>query len=86
MYIFIYSSYLAVFCSKNRYLPVIGIFVAFRWLYGWIEDFSLFNLNYISLWIMIGICFSPIFRNMNNKEFKEWIKLLLEKNYKNINS
>lgn len=86
MFIFICSSYLAVFCSKNKFLPVIGLFVAFRWLYGWIEDFSLFNLNYFLLWIMIGICFSPIFRSMSNNEFKEWIYLLLSrKNLKYYN-
>lgn len=79
MSIFIYSSYLAVFHSKNRFLPIIGVFVAFRWLYGWVEDFSLFNSNYILLWIMIGICISPIFRNMNNNEFKNWIHLVLSK-------
>lgn len=77
MSIFIYSSYLAVFRSKNRFLPIIGLFIAFRWLYGWIEDFSLFNSNYMLLWIMIGICISPIFRNMNNYEFKDWLNSLL---------
>lgn len=77
MSIFIYSSYLAVFCSKNKFLPVIGLFVAFRWFYGWIEDFSLFNLNYMLLWIMIAICISPAYRGMSNSEFKEWINSLL---------
>lgn len=72
--IFIYASFLAIYKSRNLFISVIGIYVAFRWLFAWIEDFSRFDLNYLFLWILIGICYSPIFRNMSNKEFILWFK------------
>lgn len=72
------ASYKALFQSNNRYIPIIGLYVAFRWLFAWVEDFSRFDLNYLFLWIMIGMCFSPYFRNMNNSEFQKWIRLIIK--------
>lgn len=74
--IFSMASYSAIYKSKNRYVPIIGLYVAFRWTFGWIEDFSKFDLNYLFLWIMIGICFSPIFRNMTDSDFRLWVSRL----------
>jgi hypothetical protein len=71
--IFASASYKAVTQSQNLFVPIIGIYVAFRWAFGWIEDFSRFDLNYLFLWIMIGICFSPFYRNMSNKDIKHWL-------------
>ncbi len=76
--IFIRASYLAVARSRNIYIPVIGIYVAFRWLFGWIEDFSRFDLNYFLLWIMIGMCFSEKFRGMTDGEVGKWIRSMIK--------
>ena len=72
--VFFAASYKAIYKSRNRYVPVIGLYVAFRWSFAWIEDFSKFDLNYLFLWIMIGICFSPLYRNMTNEDFKKWVR------------
>lgn len=72
--IFVTASYKAIAHSKNVYVPIIGVYVAFRWLFGWIEDFSNFDLNYLFLWIMISICYSDEYRNMTNQEFIGWIR------------
>lgn len=72
--IFVTASYKAIAHSKNVYVPIIGVYVAFRWLFGWIEDFSNFDLNYLFLWIMISICYSDEYRNMTNLEFIGWIR------------
>lgn len=69
--IFFRASFLAIYRSRNIFIPVIGIYVAFRWLFAWIEDFSRFDLNYMFLWIFIGMCYSPIFRNISNQDFKK---------------
>ena len=71
--IFFRASYLAIHRSRNIFIPVIGVYVAFRWLFAWIEDFSRFDLNYLFLWIFIGLCYSPIFRDMSNQDFQKWI-------------
>lgn len=76
--IFFKASFLAINRSRNVFLPVIGVYVAFRWLFAWIEDFSRFDLNYLFLWIFIGICYSPIFRNMSNQDFKNWLYKIIQ--------
>ena len=75
MYSLIYlrSSYLAVFKSKNIYIKLLGCFIAFRWAYGWIEDMNNFNIMNVALWMMIAMGFSYEFRMMNNNEFKIWL-------------
>jgi len=72
--LFSFASYFAIFKSKNSYLPIIGIFVSFRWVIGWAEDFTRFDLNMLSLWMMIGMCFSPLFRSLDDKQFRLWLK------------
>lgn len=62
--------------SNNRYVPIIGMFVLFRWLVSWFEDFSHFDMNMLFLWIMIGICFSPYWRNMTDDEIEDWVNLI----------
>ena len=71
--IFFRASFLAIYRSKNLFIPVIGVYVAFRWIFAWVEDFSRFDLNYMFLWILIGMCYSPIFRNMSNKDYENWL-------------
>lgn len=78
MFIFWKASYLAITKSKNIFIPVIGIYVAFRWLFAWIEDFTRFDLNYLYLWIFIGLCYSPVFRNMTNREYKNWFYTIIQ--------
>lgn len=47
--IFIKASYLAINQSNNIFIKLIGLNVAFRWAYGWVEDFSNFDLSNIFL-------------------------------------
>ncbi len=81
LYCLIYfkSSYLAVFKSNNYYIKLIGLFIAFRFLYGWIEDVNSFDINSISIWMMIAMGFSQEFRNMTDHEFTCWLKNIFKK-------
>jgi hypothetical protein len=72
--IYLKSSYLAVYKSNNLFMKLAGIFIAFRFLVGWIEDVNKFDITSFSLWMMIAMCFSEQFRKMNNSEFENWIK------------
>lgn len=78
------SSYRAVFKSKNIYIKLLGLFVAFRWAYGWVEDFNRLDIMNVSLWMMIAMCYSNIFREMNDKKFKKWVRSIFI-NKKSIN-
>ncbi len=77
-FIFFRASFLAIYKSKNIFVPAIGVYIAFRWIFAWIEDFSRFDLNYLFLWIFIGICYSPIFRNMSNYDIKKWFYNIIQ--------
>lgn len=71
--IYFRSSYLAIYKSNNIFLKLIGVFIAFRWAYGWIEDINNFNAMSISIWMLISMGLSDYFRKMNNIEFKKWV-------------
>ncbi len=77
--VFLKASYLAVVKSNSFFMKILGLFVAFRWVYAFIEDFSNFNLYYIFLWIMIGMCYSSDFRMMTDEEIKQWLTGVLGK-------
>ncbi|WP_125185334.1 hypothetical protein [Botryobacter ruber] len=71
--VFSKASYLAIFRSNNTMIKIIGLYISFRWTYAWVEDFSRFDLSYFFLWVMIGMCFSKSFREMNNADMKIWV-------------
>lgn len=71
--LYIIGAYKAVFRSKSFTMQIIGLYVAFRWLYGWIEDFDRFDLINLYLWIPIIMCYSTRFLNMTDNDFRVWI-------------
>lgn len=79
--IFYRASYLAVNRSANIYIKLVGIYVAFRWLYSWVEDVNNFTLNYFMLWVMMGLCYSSTFRNMTDKEIAVWVRGIFDVRY-----
>lgn len=83
LYSFIYfkAAFLALYKSKNMYIKMMALYVVFRWAYGWVEDANRFDIGSISLWIMISICLSEQFRNMNNLEFTIWVRGIFNFNY-----
>lgn len=80
--VFFKASYLALYKSKSWYMKVLAVYVCFRWCYAWVEDFSRFDLSYIFLWIVIGMCYSSSFRNMTDGEFKYWIRGIFDIRYR----
>lgn len=76
--IYLRSSWLAVYDSNNRYVKIVGCFVAFRWGYGWIEDTYLFNPLMIGLFMCMGLCMSRYFRKMSDAEMKTWLLGLIK--------
>lgn len=79
--IFYRASYLAVNRSNNIFIRLMGLYIAFRWLYSWIEDYQTFSLNYLMLIMMWGICSSDSFRKMTNDEFAFWARGVFDTRY-----
>lgn len=71
--VFYRATYLAVNKSKNIFIKILGIFIAFRWAWSWVEDVNNFTITQIFLWIMLGICCSGYFRRMSDFEFRRWL-------------
>jgi hypothetical protein len=82
--VFYSASYLAIFKSNNIFIKIIGLNIAFRWAYAWVEDFSNFDLNNLFLWLMIGMCVSKTFRIMTNSEIKLWIAGIFNKSKRRL--
>lgn len=78
-FVFYQASYLAIYKSHNSFSKILGLFVAFRWLYAWVEDINYFTLDYIFIWVMIGLCFSKPFRIMSEIEVKCWVNGIFKK-------
>lgn len=62
------SSYLAVYKSNNLAIKVVGVFIAFRWLFSFIENTLLLNFTWVTFFFAIGMAFSPYFRSMTDKQ------------------
>ena len=72
-FVFYKASRLAICQSNNVLAKLIGLFVIFRWDYFFVEEFTKFNTNFFFLWLMIGMCLSPTFRNMSDEEIENLI-------------
>ncbi len=68
------ASYLAINQSNNTFSQIMGLFVAFRWVYAWVEDINFFTLTTVFLWLLIGLCYSKHFRSMTNKDVEFWVQ------------
>ncbi len=79
LFVFYKASYLAVNCSNNIFAQILGLFVAFRWLYAWVEDINYFTLTTVFLWLTIGLCYSKSFRDMSNKEVEYWVQGIFDR-------
>ena len=48
------------------------------------EDINNFTLNYFTLWIIIGLCFSYSFRMMTDNEVTIWVRGIFDNRYLNF--
>ena len=59
-----------------------GLFVSFRWTYAWVEDFNNYDIMNVVLWILIALCYSQSFREMNDEEIKYWVRGVFSGKYR----
>lgn len=72
--IFIHASYRAINKSNSHYMKLVGLFVAFHFFLGWMDDISGVTITYITIWMAISMCYSDKFIQMNDIEFKRWLQ------------
>lgn len=67
-------SFLAINHSSNGLAKVLGLFISFRWMFSFVEEFTQYDLNFYFFWLVVGLVSSNEFRAMNDKEVKNWIR------------
>lgn len=60
--------------TNNRYTPILALYVAFYWAFSWVENVQVFSMFYIYAIIIMAMCMSPEFREMNDDEFRDMIR------------
>lgn len=78
--LFIKASYLGVYKSKNWFCIMIGLWVAFKGMFSFIEDRNFFSISTIFIFLAISVCMSKKIRSLRDNE----IKLIFNKHLKII--
>lgn len=68
-------SFYAINYSSNILSKMLGIFIAFRWTYSFVEEFTQYDLNFYFFWLIIGLVSSNQFRSMSDLEVKKYFEL-----------
>lgn len=68
-------SFTAINNSSNQLSKILGLYIAFRWLFSFIEEFTQYDLNFYFFWLAVGLVSSNSFRAMNDKEIKQFFLL-----------
>ena len=76
--VFYKATYLSINKSNNDFSKILGLYMAFRWTYAWVEDANYFSMTNFFIWFMLGLCYSPVFRNMDNRALKLWIECIFK--------
>jgi hypothetical protein len=72
------ASYLAIYRSKNWYMITLGLFVSFGFVMSFIADRTIYNLNTLSSFFMLGMCLNRELRAMNEREIKTYLRTYLK--------
>lgn len=81
--IFFKAAQLAIYQSNSSFLKILGLYVSFRWVSAWVEDFNRFDIMNLMLWLAIAMCYSTQFRKMTDKDFKIWFNGIFKSKNKN---
>ena len=71
---FFRASYLAIYKSRSRYVKGVGLYVAYLWLMSFIWEKPMFETFYMMDLVLLGLCFSNKFRQMNDREVEIWVR------------
>ena len=68
------GSWLAVSASRNRYSKFLGLAMAFSLCWSWVWEKPTISAFYFFNMLILGSCYSPIFRNFTDREFETYIE------------
>jgi hypothetical protein len=73
-------TFLAINHSSNGLAKILGLYISFRWLLSFIEEFTQYDLNFYFFWLAMGLVSSNRFRAMNDREVIKWFESIFQKN------
>lgn len=68
-------SHFAINNSNNILAKLLGLYIAFRWTYSFVEEFTDYDINFYFVWLAIGLISTSQFRKMNDNEIIIFLKL-----------
>jgi hypothetical protein len=63
-------SFIAISHSSNMLSKILGLYISFRWILSFIEEFSQYDLNFYFFWLAIGLVSSKKFRGLSDQQIK----------------
>lgn len=64
--------------ANNDFIGMLGIFIAFRFLYSFVEDQITNNAQTFYLFLWISMCYNKQFREMSNVQIKRYFRLIFK--------
>lgn len=71
--IHMYAMKYAINNSNNSLCKILGVYIAFRFFFMFVEGQPNLNLSNISTFIVIGLCLSTKFRSLTDKQIKHYM-------------
>ena len=75
----IHIAYVGLFQSKNSLAKMLALLILSRYILSFIEEFTLYDLNWFFFWLIAGLISSEKFREMSDSEIKHWLNPALKK-------
>jgi hypothetical protein len=72
-------AYIGLFHSNNYLSKMLGLLILTRYTLSFLEEFTLYDLNWFFFWLIAGLISSKRFRDMSDYEIKHWLNPKLEK-------
>jgi hypothetical protein len=69
----VHVAYIGLFQSNNFLSKMLALLILSRYMLSFIEEFTLYNLNWFFFWLIMGLVASKKFRNMTDAEIKYWL-------------
>lgn len=76
--LFIGASWKACFYSRNRFMRLLGIYIAFKYIYSFIEESVVPNGLTFWLFLCLGICYNTRFRSFSDIEVKQYVRQIFK--------
>lgn len=71
--VFLMAAYRALTRARSPEMRVMGALVAFRWFLSWTEEFTIFDINQNIIWLMVAMCLSTEFLEMDGPTFRKFL-------------